>query len=203
MDTENNTLDRIVLAALRLFMAQGIKRTSIEEIAREAGVTRVTIYRYCADKRELVRAAFLRSETVFRYALRALEDCPDADPTDILNQIGQSIAALPTGDLPARLEEMERLYPDVYATFQQARLETQGELFSRLFDLSDQRGILRPGLNRDVARAIMWEILVHVLRSSKLTSLGLSNLDLFNAVSDIILHGIITNAPGSIDPTDH
>jgi AcrR family transcriptional regulator len=199
MNTENDTLDRIVLAALRLFMAHGIKRTAIEEIAREAGVTRVTIYRYCADKRELVRAAFLHSETVFQQALHSLEDRPDADPVTILDEIGQGMAALPTGDLPARLEELERLYPDVYAEFQQRRLETQGDLFNRLVDLGDQQGILRPGLNRDVARAIIWEILVHVLRSPGLTTLGLSNLDLFNAVTDIILHGIFTSAPGSTE----
>ncbi|WP_162909588.1 TetR/AcrR family transcriptional regulator [Aggregatilinea lenta] len=191
-------MNRIVRAALRLFMAYGIKRTSIKEIAREAGVTRVTIYRHCADKRELVRAAFLQSEAVFQQALQTLNDRPDADPTQILDQIGRGIASLPTGDLPARLDELERLYPDVYADLQQVRLDTEGELFSRLFDLSDERGILRPGLNREVARAIIWEILVHVLRNPGLMTLGLSDQDLFNAVRDIILFGI-SSIPESED----
>lgn len=196
MNLENVTSDRIIQAALRLFMEYGIKRTSIEEIAQEAAVTRVTIYRYFADKRELVRVAFLQSGTVFRNALESLEDRLDANPAQILSQIGQALATLPTGDLPARLDELERLYPSVYAELQQARLEIEGELFDRLFELTEQQGMLRPGLNRDVARAMIREILVHVLRSPGLMALGLSDVDLFNAVSDIIQHGIIASSPG-------
>jgi AcrR family transcriptional regulator len=198
MSTETDTYDRIIRAAGKLFMIHGFKRTSIDEIAQEAGVTRVTIYRYCADKHDLVRAVVLQSEDVFDRALETLSNQPDANPRDILNQIGQGLAALPRGDLPARIEELARIYPDLYAEMQQNRLRVQGELFSRLFDLCERHGLLRPGLNRDVARAIIWELLVNLLRSPSLTDLGLSDSDMFEAVTDFIAHGIITEGSGSL-----
>lgn len=46
--------ERIVRAAYKCFERNGIDRTSIEEIAREAGVTRPTVYRYFPSKIHIV-----------------------------------------------------------------------------------------------------------------------------------------------------
>ncbi|MBN1562758.1 MAG: hypothetical protein JXA10_02895 [Anaerolineae bacterium] len=67
---------------------------------------------------------------------------------------------------------MARLYPDVYDEVQHARLATQGELFDRLFALADAQNLVRPDLNRAVARTVIREVLVNVLRSPKLTDIG-------------------------------
>ena len=42
----NNTRDRILRAGLDLFLQQGIRKTSIDDVADRAGVTRVTVYRH-------------------------------------------------------------------------------------------------------------------------------------------------------------
>ncbi|MBN1562759.1 MAG: helix-turn-helix transcriptional regulator [Anaerolineae bacterium] len=78
-----------MLAALTLYLANSIKKATTEEVAEHAGVTRVTVYRYFATKRELVRAAFQRSETVFEQARLALRDDQTADPIAVLEQIGR------------------------------------------------------------------------------------------------------------------
>jgi AcrR family transcriptional regulator len=46
--------ERIVRAAYKCFERNGVEHTSIEEIAREAGVTRPTVYRYFASKIQIV-----------------------------------------------------------------------------------------------------------------------------------------------------
>ncbi|MES0329513.1 MAG: TetR/AcrR family transcriptional regulator, partial [Dehalococcoidales bacterium] len=50
MNTEQQTSERIVLAALGLFLLQGISKTTIGEVSGQAGVTRVTVYRHFGDK---------------------------------------------------------------------------------------------------------------------------------------------------------
>ncbi|MDR1237093.1 MAG: TetR/AcrR family transcriptional regulator [Propionibacteriaceae bacterium] len=50
----NQTLREIADAALRLFSTQGYKQTTIEEVARAAGVSSRTVFRYFASKSELV-----------------------------------------------------------------------------------------------------------------------------------------------------
>jgi AcrR family transcriptional regulator len=49
-----NSYERIVRAAYKCFERFGVERTSIEDIAREAGVTRPTVYRYFRSKVDIV-----------------------------------------------------------------------------------------------------------------------------------------------------
>ena len=60
MPDSSPSAERIVNAALDLVLAQGVKKTSLEEVAQRAGVTRVTVYRYFRDKKGLVRASVVR-----------------------------------------------------------------------------------------------------------------------------------------------
>ena len=52
----DETNERIVFAALTAFLKQGVKRSSLTDVAYEAGVTRITVYRYFGDKQGLVEA---------------------------------------------------------------------------------------------------------------------------------------------------
>lgn len=59
-ETGDETHARIVDAAYELFLAFGLRRTSIEDIARRAGIGRPTLYRRFADKDAIVQAIFVR-----------------------------------------------------------------------------------------------------------------------------------------------
>lgn len=49
-----NTRERLVRAALELFLDRGYERTTVTEIAERAGLTRRTFFRYFPDKREVL-----------------------------------------------------------------------------------------------------------------------------------------------------
>ncbi len=56
---EQNKIDKrkgILEAAIRLFSVKGYEQTSIEELAREAGIGKGTVYSYFETKRDIVRA---------------------------------------------------------------------------------------------------------------------------------------------------
>ncbi len=54
-------MDQIEAAATRLFRQKGVAQTSIEQIAREAGVSKVSLYNYYGDKQALARAIIFDS----------------------------------------------------------------------------------------------------------------------------------------------
>jgi TetR/AcrR family transcriptional repressor of mexJK operon len=57
--------EEIVKAATQLFLEKGYELTSIEAVARQAGVSKLTIYSHFADKNELFRAIIqYRCDTV-------------------------------------------------------------------------------------------------------------------------------------------
>lgn len=60
-----DTPTRILDATLATMADHGIARLSLEEVARRAGLSRQTVYRYFPSKRGLVEATVLREEEVF------------------------------------------------------------------------------------------------------------------------------------------
>ena len=56
---ENATRQRIIDAALICLDRWGLEKTSLHDIAREAGVTRPTVYSYFANRDEVVQAAMI------------------------------------------------------------------------------------------------------------------------------------------------
>jgi AcrR family transcriptional regulator len=75
--TEATTTDTrlaIVEAALSCFRTQGLRKTTIVDIGRAAGVSRSTIYEYFPDKRAIVDAASEHASHLFyRGMARAME----------------------------------------------------------------------------------------------------------------------------------
>jgi AcrR family transcriptional regulator len=74
------TAERILDAALEQFEAEGIRRSSVEAVARRAGVTRVTVYRRFPRKEKLVDAVVAReARRLIAAADERISAIPDAD----------------------------------------------------------------------------------------------------------------------------
>jgi AcrR family transcriptional regulator len=198
-DREEQTREKIIFSALTLFSEVGISKTSMSDVAYHAGVTRVTVYRYFADKRELVREAFLRVERVFQEGLATLEQNPEADWKSVLNQIGEGLSTLPRGDAFARTDELKRLYPGIYNGLQDIRETTLNGLFDHFFAVAESRGMLRSGLNRSVVQGIFWELIINFFDNPSFGSFELSDVELFHVMTDIFLHGILKGEPSEVE----
>lgn len=75
----NKTQTKILFAATFLFNAQGIRATGIDSILKEAGVSKMSLYKYYRSKNDLIVAYLLRQEILFmsRYKSVASQlSCP-------------------------------------------------------------------------------------------------------------------------------
>lgn len=68
-EADDSTADRILVAALRQFELFGVARSTVEQITRRSGLSRVTIYRRFPGKANLVEAVLLREVRGFLDAL--------------------------------------------------------------------------------------------------------------------------------------
>lgn len=84
--------EQVLEGARKIFMRDGYEGASVDEIAREAGVSKATLYSYFPDKR-LLFAEVAKSECT-RQADNALELLTsDDDPADVLREAGERIIA--------------------------------------------------------------------------------------------------------------
>ena len=84
-DAQGRRAERVLDAATTLLLRWGYRKTTIDDVAREAGVSKGTIYLYWPDKNALFRAALLRAQQ------------------QAAVEVQQRIAADPEGGLPHRL----------------------------------------------------------------------------------------------------
>jgi AcrR family transcriptional regulator len=92
---EGQARDRLLAAAEECYVKRGVARTTIVDIAREAGVHRSTVYTYFQSKDEVLAACFVRS---MASVLEAAEPCYHTDEP-FLEQL---IAAMVVGLTAAR-----------------------------------------------------------------------------------------------------
>lgn len=78
-----STGERIRLAALRLFAAQGFEATGIRKIAEEAGITVAALYHYVGTKEDLLERMMLDSMTALLTPAAALAESV-SDPAERL-----------------------------------------------------------------------------------------------------------------------
>ncbi|HEY9034310.1 MAG TPA: TetR/AcrR family transcriptional regulator [Pseudomonadales bacterium] len=64
-DAFNDTQQRILDAAIACVKQWGIEKTSLNDIAKQAGVTRPTVYSYFPNRNDVIRTALLQSGYAF------------------------------------------------------------------------------------------------------------------------------------------
>src|SRR5215510_5221398 len=78
--------ESILQAAAACFGEQGYRATTLETVAERLGISRVTLYRYCPSKEELLIRVFERSIAIFQQGLRQI-CAQDVPPEEKVHQI--------------------------------------------------------------------------------------------------------------------
>lgn len=152
---------RVVDATERYIERHGLERVRIEDLAAEAGCSRATVYRYFADKDELVREVLVRRARLISARLERVLGRID-DPAEMLVQgVVRGLAELRRDTCfeafygPASAGTTSRIAggsTTIRAAVAQA--------MAPLFDLAEATGRLRPGIGRE--EATEWVMLVTV-----------------------------------------
>jgi AcrR family transcriptional regulator len=187
----DETAERIVVSALKTFLKQGVKRSSLADVAYEAGVTRVTVYRHFGDKQGIVEAACRHVASIFR---RAAEGRPDDSTAQIdvrLRRLGEELAGLPPGNLLARFEEIRRLYPAIYDEFRAAREGALDHIFEQAVTAASRGHEIRVGINLQVAKAMFRVCVTGLIENPELIAANIPEADICETVTAVLRHGML------------
>ncbi|MCU0643130.1 MAG: TetR/AcrR family transcriptional regulator [bacterium] len=94
MEIDNQKLQQIYSIAKTMFMRHGFKRVSIEEICREASVSKMTFYKFFANKFDLLKFILekITSETMAEYRDILKQNIPYAEKVTQMIQMKMKYA---------------------------------------------------------------------------------------------------------------
>ncbi|GAB2923402.1 TetR/AcrR family transcriptional regulator [Rhodococcus aerolatus] len=142
MPTRNVSVDDAILDAVRrCVLAHGVRRTTLAEVAREAGVSRPTVYRRSPDVAALVADVVTREVTALLPAAVG-----DGDRAGLVAAVLDTVAALRGNELLATILARD---PELLATYTSQRLGQSQlavlEVLTAAVTAAQQSATVRPG----------------------------------------------------------
>jgi AcrR family transcriptional regulator len=137
---EPNARGRLEQAALALYGERGYENTTVAEIAKRAGLTERTFFRYFADKREVL---FAGGSTLQELMVQAVADAPDS--TAPINAVAAGLDAA-AAVLQERRDSARQRQAVIAANteLQERELIKLASLATALADTLRQRGVSDP-----------------------------------------------------------
>ena len=132
---------RLERAAMELYRERGFEQATVAEIAKRAGLTERTFFRYFADKREVL---FWGAGELQDFMVNALASAPDsATPIEAVAAAIQG-AAVMLDQRPIEYAQQRRFIIAANAELQERELIKLASLAAALADALRKRGVKEP-----------------------------------------------------------
>ncbi|APW58772.1 Bifunctional cytochrome P450/NADPH--P450 reductase 2 [Paludisphaera borealis] len=199
--TIDSTSDRIVQAALRVFALSGVQKSSLDDVAAAAGVTRVTIYRRFDGKPGLIQAVCDLVLGPFERSARAGQDLVMTGFEAWIAGFIGDLRALPVDNFLPCLDEIHRAFPTIYEGFRLRREAAIDGMFESALRVARDAGRLRPGLHPVVVRAVFRSSVIGLGENPQLVAADLPGADVAATVIGVFLNGVLVPATsGGVKP---
>ena len=190
--------EQILAAALKVFQDRGFRAATVDAIAREAGITKGTVYLYFESKEalfiETVRAQFRRVYEL----LPSISLGGGEDPEEATRRVGrQFMAALMTDEIAAALPlivaEAPHL-PAIKRIYQEEVLPQAGMQLARLLEIGMEMGFLRRMNPVMASRCLFGMFMVFVVSQEVMGAKEVTPMnpdEIVDTIVDIYFRGIL------------
>ncbi len=186
------TKQKIIETAVDHFMRFGIRAVTMDDIARQAGVSKKTIYMEFSDKNQLVLEAFSAALELDKCRMEKL---PLVNDGIIHHLIGLSnyIRNRFSDFNPMILHEIQRYYPQCWQLFEDFKHEHIFQEIYQLLEKGKEEGIVRPEINSEMLALMRMEQMTNLLDPIKFPLSRFNMVDLQLELFEHFLFGIFTD----------
>lgn len=189
--------EKILLASEDLFYRFGFTKSTSDDIAKQAGLSKRTLYKYFQSKQEIletfIRNKFEKLRSELDSILKQKHDFPEK-----IREITTLIAVSLSGLSPFFLDDLKINVPEQWQKISDFRRELVQDFFPGLLDEGIREGHFKPFINKGVAVLVMlntMEIIINpgLVRNlpPKLSANVPDEPDkIFNFIFEIIYDGI-------------
>jgi TetR/AcrR family acrAB operon transcriptional repressor len=193
------TRDSILDAAEKLFVEQGVSRTTLQHIASAAGVTRGAIYWHFDDKSALFNAMMERATLPLEAELQVLDESESGDPLYNLREYMLAVLRRTVEDpIARRVFEIATLKVEFVDELDAVRVRRKHNLAQwmaraeRRIKLAAEQGLIAKNIDAATVALAMWTMIDGMIRNWMFAPQSFDLLELGKCVIDPYMEGLRT-----------
>jgi len=171
-----------------MFRKYGIRSISMDDIAREMGMSKKTLYQYVENKQDLIEK--LLNHLIAGSTAYITADNDNRNAIDVLLEVSNKVSAEIKELNPAIAFDLEKFYPALYRAFVLAKKEHVYQKIKENLEQGMREGIYRTDLNSDLVSKLYVQKLMDVHDPEFLSSVDFSFEKVFRVMFDNHIRGI-------------
>lgn len=184
----DDKMAQILKATSTLFRKYGIRSISMDDIAKELGMSKKTLYQYVENKNDLI-------EKLLNHLINSSEACitkdeSDRNAIDILLQVSVKVSEEIKEMNPSIAFDLEKFYPALYRAFVQAKRDHVYRKIKENLEQGIGEGIYRTDLDAGLVSRLYVQKLIDLHDPEFLSSVDFSFEKVFQVMFDNHIRGI-------------
>ncbi|WP_026631816.1 TetR/AcrR family transcriptional regulator [Dyadobacter alkalitolerans] len=151
--------ERIIKSALNLFWRYGIKSVTMDDIAKDLGISKRTIYQHYSDK-EAILALVIQNEIMDQKCEMEKLDEKAANPIEQMMYASAQMRDTLSNMNPALLYDLKKYYPTAWEQFETYKHEFLLKSIRENLITGIEQGLYRPDIDVDVLALLRIEQIV-------------------------------------------
>lgn len=183
--------DRIVETAERIFLRSGFNRVLMDDLARELGMSKKTLYSHFGSKEQLLRAVLVHRTGEIDRGLEAIVSAKESFPAK-LGRFAGFVQSKVAEVSPVFFEDIRRYAPECFRVVEEFRGRAIPRYFGRLLDEGIREGHVRPQVNRELLIRMLVLSIQGIIRPEAVEELRLRPGEALDRILAILFDGILT-----------
>jgi AcrR family transcriptional regulator len=185
---------RILDAARRAFLAHGFAGTTMDELARELGMSKKTLYRSFSGKEAMADALVSAKMAAVTSGIETIMADPGAGFSARARRVLDHVMTELSSVSPVFLRDLQRTMPHIYRRIENVRRNVVPELWGRLIREGQAEGLVRDDVDPVFAAELMLHAVQGILHPGTLDRLHLTPRQAFAKTTTLLLGGMLTTA---------
>jgi len=188
---EKDTKNKILKGAESIFMKVGVKSTTMDDVSRELGISKKTLYQYFSDKSDLVKQTvdhtFSCEEAYFSH-LHAERKNPIDEVLCIVKRVNQTMRHVN----PMTINDLKKYYHDSWKRFDQHKRSFIAKMVKSNLENGKAEGYYRSDLNTEIICRLYVEIIGLTVNNELFPDDEYSFHDIYHEFINYHLRGVCT-----------
>lgn len=183
--------EKIISGAADLFMRYGVRSVTMDDVARDLGMSKKTVYQSFSNKDELI-SEVARAHIELEKADFGKIHEEASDSIDELHKITYCMRHAMDNMNPSLLYDLQKYHPNAWGLFLEFKFDFIQSMVRENIEKGIEEGYYRPNINADILAKLRMEEIQLVFDPKVFPSSQYNIIEVQLAVLDHFIHGLLT-----------